>query len=414
MSANAWLEALCPPQLSIKFGIVAALAFGLVPAAQAQQPMPVTVVVAKRGDITDRLSVVGTLAAREEVQVHPVLAGKEIQHFLVEAGQRVEQGQPLALFDQADPLLALDKNAVSALRAKVAVAVEASKVEVALVAEREAKAKLERSQTLQSKGIVSQQILDDHQNAYDRAVAETALARQSLALAKADEQLIAQERKEIELTVARSTLRAPASGLVLERNARVGVMTSNSGEPLFRIAKDGKIEFIAEVTDTNFVRLHEGMRAQVTVPGRGEPVAGTLRLAAAQLDPKTRSGTVRIELEASEGLVPGVFARGVIDMSTRTNVLLPGTAVRNTRGSPSVYVVKDDVVEVRNVRTGARQDGLVEIAEGVDEGETVVLKAGGFLKDRDVVQPVIVSAENRPQRDEPQTISFDRSEGMVR
>jgi HlyD family secretion protein len=411
MSINAWLKLFFLPRLSIRCGIVASLAFAaLVPIAHAQQQMPVTVVVAKRGSITDRISIVGTIATREEVQVHPSVTGREIEHILVEVGQRVERGQPLALFDKTDALLALDKNAVSALRAEAVVAVETSKVDVALVAEREAGAKLARSQALQSKRVISEQILDHNQNAYDRAAAETFLARQSLALAKAEEQLIAQERKEIELTIERSTLRAPASGLVLERSARIGVMTSGSGDPLFRIAKDGEIEFVAEVTETNFVRLSEGMRAQMTVPGRDRAVGGTVRLNAAQLDSKTRSGTVRIGLDESDGIVPGVFARGIIDTSTRTNVLLPGTAVRSTRGSNSIYVVKDDRVEFRNVRIGSRQDDLVEIVEGVEEGEMVVLKAGGFLKDQDLVQPVLASAEGEPQRE----VSFDDSEGAVR
>ncbi|MFC6487098.1 efflux RND transporter periplasmic adaptor subunit [Nitratireductor sp. GCM10026969] len=415
MSMKAWLKPFCPPRLPKRCGILALLALAaFVPIAQAQQQMPVTIILAKRVDVTDRISVVGTLAAREEVQVHPSVTGRDIQHILVEVGQRVEQGQPLALFDKTDALLALDKNAVSALRAKAAVAVEASNVDIALVAEREARAKLERSRALRSKEIISEQILDDNQNAYDRAAAETALARQSLALAKAEEQLIAQERTEIELTVERSTLRAPAPGLVLERSARIGVMTSGSGDPLFRIAKNGKIEFVAEVTETNFVRLREGMRAQVTLPGRDQPVTGTLRLNAAQLDPKTRSGTVRIELDESDGLVPGVFARGVIDTSTRTNVLLPGTAVRSTGDSHSVYVVKNDVVEIRNVRIGARQDDLVEIVEGVEDGEMIVLKAGGFLKDQDRVEPVAVSAEVYPQQEVSQTVSFDGLEGTVR
>ncbi|MBB2972641.1 efflux RND transporter periplasmic adaptor subunit [Mesorhizobium sp. RMAD-H1] len=413
MSINAWLKPLCPPWRAVRCGIIAALLAALVPVAQARQQMPVTVTVAKRGDITQRISVVGTLAAREEVQVHPSATGREIQHILLEIGQRVQQGQPLALFDKTDALLALDKNTVSALRARAAVAVEAGKVDVALVAEREARRKLERSQALQAKGIVSEQVLDDNRNAYDRAVAETALARQSLALAQAEEQLITQERKEIELTIERSTLRAPAPGLILERNARLGVMTSSSGDPLFRIAKDGKIEFVAEVMETNFVRLREGMRAQIAVPGRDEPVAGTLRLNAAQLDPKTRSGTVRVALDEGEGLIPGVFARGVIDMSTRTNVLLPATAVRSMRGSHSVYVVRDDVVEARSVRIGARQDDLVEILAGVEDGEMIVLKAGGFLKDQDRVEPVVISAEGDPQREVSQTVSFDRSEGTA-
>ncbi|GGB06634.1 hemolysin secretion protein D [Brucella endophytica] len=370
-------------------GFLAIAAF--MPVAHAQQPMPVTVVVAKRGDVTQRVSVVGTLAAREEIEVHPSVPDKEIRQILVEAGQRVTRGQALAVFDMTDAQLALDKNTVNALRAKAAVAVERSRLDVALITEREARQKLERSQTLRAKGISSEQVLDESRNAVDRAVAETELAKQSLRLAEADEQLIARERKEIELTVERSTLRAPAAGIVLTRNARIGAMTSNSAGPLFLIAGDGEIEFVADVTETDFVRLSEGMRAEIMLPGRDRPVTGALRLSAAQIDPKTRSGKIHVALDESEGLIPGVFAKGVIDTSTRTNVLVPGTAVRSTGGSHSVYVVRDDIVERRDVRTGARQDDLIEIVSGVADGEMIVLKAGGFLKDGERVAPVVAS-----------------------
>jgi HlyD family secretion protein len=415
MNIKVWLSRFCSLRLTAEGAMVLALGSAVLgPAALARDKAPVTVAFAKQRDMVERISVVGSLAAREEVLVHPSIAGREIQQILAEVGQTVEQGQPLAVFDRADAMLALDKSAVRALRARAAVAVETGKVEVALVAAREARKQLDRSLTLQPKGIIADQVLDERQNAYDRAVVETALARQSLDLARAEEQLIEQERREIELTINRSTLRAPESGLVLERNARVGVMTSDSGTPLFRLAKDGRIEFVAEVTETNFVRLSKGMRAKVTVPGRDEPLGGTLRLNAAQIDPKTRSGTVRIELDESEGLIPGVFARAVIDTSTRTNVLLPATAVRSTRGSHSVYVVKDDVVETRTVRTGLRQGNSVEIIEGVKEGEMVVLKAGGFLRDQDRVTPVVVSEEDSLRREPPQTAAFDRLEGTVR
>ena len=192
-----------------------------------------TVVIARQGPVTEQVAVVGTLAAREEVQVHSSVTGREIRQILVEVGQRVEAGQPLALLDTADALLALDKNAVSVERAKAAIAAESSKVDIALVSEREALKRLERSQALQPKGAVSDQVLEEHRNAHDRAIAELALARQSLALAEADAQIIGQERKEIELTLERSTLRAPNAGIILDRNARLGALASSSGDPLF-------------------------------------------------------------------------------------------------------------------------------------------------------------------------------------
>lgn len=376
----------------LAFGVVF-LWFAFLSAAQAQEQMPVTVVVARQTDVTERVPVIGSLAAREEVQVYPSVQGQAIEQILVEAGQHVEKGQALAVLDMTAARMLLDKNSVSIMRAKAAVSVEASRLDVALVSEAEARKILERSRTLQPKGAVSQQVLDEHQNAHARAIAELGLARQSLALAEADAELIARERKEIELTIERSTVRAPEAGLVLRRTARIGAMTSGSADPLFVIARDAVMEFVAQVTETSFVRLQEGMRAEVTLPGLDGPIGGTLRLSAAQLDPATRSGEVRIELDDDQGLRPGVFARGSINASSRNNILLPGSAVKTSSGQNSVFVVKDGVVDVRQVTVGARQDGFVEIVGGVSDGEMIVLKSGGFLKAQEKVRPVIATSD---------------------
>jgi RND family efflux transporter MFP subunit len=373
--------------------------FACVPTALAQEQMPVTVVVARQSAVTEQIPVVGSLAAREEIEVRPFIQGQMIETILVETGQHVEKGQALAGLDTTEARMLLDKNSVSILRAKAAVAVEASKLDVASVTEAETRKTLERSRALQPKGAVSQQLLDEHQNAHSRALAELGLARQSLALAEADGQIIAREREEIELTIARSMVRAPQAGLVLRRAARIGAVTSSSAAPLFVIAKDGLIEFVAQVTETSFVRLHEGMRASIVLAGHAASVGGTLRLNAAELDPATRSGEVRIELDAVEGLKPGVFARGSINASTRHNILLPGSAVKTIGGFNSVFVVKGGVVGIRQVSVGARQDGSVEIVNGVFDGEMVVLKSAGFLKAEEKVQPVIVRMD-RPAENE--------------
>ncbi len=385
------------PQLRL---VVSALLLWLafLSASQAEGQVPVTVVVARQAEVAEKIPVVGSLVAREEVEVHPFIEGRVIEHILAEVGQRVEKGQPLALLDMTEARMLLDKNSVSMLRARAAAEVEGSRLDVAAVSEAEARKVLERSRALQPKGAVSQQLLDEHENAHARAVAELRLARQSLALSEADAELIARERKDIELTIERSTVRAPDAGLVLRRTARIGAMTSASASPLFVIAKDATIEFATQVTETSFLRLDVGMRAQITLPGYDGLLGGKVRLNAAQVDPLTRSGEVRIELDETDGLKPGVFARGSISASARRNILLPGSAVNTASGASNVFVVTDGVVDRRDVTVGIRQDGFVEILDGVRDGEMVVLKSGGFLKSQEKVRAVVAVAD-RPAAD---------------
>lgn len=380
------------PQLRL---VVSALLLWLafLSVSQAEGQAPVTVVVARQAEVAEKIPVVGSLVAREEVEVHPFIEGRVIEHILAEVGQRVEKGQPLALIDMTEARMLLDKNSVSMLRARAAAEVEGSRLDVAAVSEAEARKVLERSRALQPKGAVSQQLLDEHENAHARAVAELRLARQSLVLSEVDAELIARERKDIELTIERSTVRAPDAGLVLRRTARIGAMTSASASPLFVIAKDATIEFATQVTETSFLRLDEGMRAQITLPGYDGLLGGKVRLNAAQVDPLTRSGEVRIELDETDGLKPGVFARGSISASARRNILLPGSAVNTASGASNVFVVTDGVVDRRDVTVGVRQDSFVEILDGVRDGEMVVLKSGGFLKSQEKVRAVVAVAD---------------------
>lgn len=366
-----------------------------VSASHSAEQMPVSVVIAREDAITETIPVVGSLVAREEVQVHAFLQDRAIEHVLAEVGQRVEKGQPLALLDTTEARMLLDKNSVSMLRARAAVAVEESRLEVAQVRLKEALKVVDRSRALQPKGAVSLQVLEEHENAYARAVAEHALAQQSLALAEADAALIERERYEIELTIERSTVRAPEYGLVLRRTARVGAMTSSSAGPLFVIARNAEIEFVAQVTETSFVMLGEGMHAEIRLAGHEGVVRGTLRLNAAELDPVTRSGEVRIALGDAEGMKPGMFARGTVHASMRRNIVLPGSAVKTAGGVSSVFIVENDVVALRLVVIGTRRNGLVEIVDGISQGEMVVLKSAGFLKVEDKVKPII-AASGRP------------------
>jgi HlyD family secretion protein len=362
-----------------------------VSVSHADEQMPVTVVIARENAVTEKIPVIGSLIAREEVQVHPFIRERAIEHILVEVGQTVKKGEPLAILDTTEARMLLDKNAVSSLRARAAIAVEMSRLDVAKVTLDEALKVVERSRALQPKGAVSQQLLDEHENAYARARAEFGLARQSLALAEADAALIGRERAEIELTIERSTVRAPEAGSILRRSARIGAITSGSADPLFVLAKDSAVEFVAKVTETSFLQLGEGMRVEITVASHDGAIDGTVRLNAAELDPATRSGEIRVELGEAKGLKPGAFARADISVSKRRNILLPGSAVKTANGRSNVFIVAGGTVGLRSVTLGIRQDGQVEILHGITDGEMIVLKSSSFLKVEEKVRPVLAS-----------------------
>ncbi|PYE30757.1 HlyD family secretion protein [Rhizobium sp. PP-F2F-G38] len=346
----------------------------------AQLVKTVTVGAAERATVYDHVAVVGTLIAKEEMRVNALIEGKEIRQILVEAGDVVRKGQPLALLDVAQAELLLERNTVQLSRVAVAVAQENSRIDVASVTERETRKAVERSRSLFGKGVVSQQLLDEHENAFSRAKSQLEMAQQALTLAEADRKLVELERSEIALTIERSTVRATASGLILIRNARVGSVTSPSGDPLFSMAQDSLVEVEASVSEASFIRLKEGMGAEIIVPGRTGPIHGRVRLSAARIDPGTRMGLVRVELVQGQGLVPGAFVYGRIETGQRSNVVVPATAVRSQDGKSSVFVVENDLVRARSVTLGSPAGSTIELLSGVKDGEIVVIRSGSFLK----------------------------------
>ena len=113
-----------------------------------------------------------------------------------------------------------------------------------------------------------------------------------------------------------------------------------------------------------------------------------MRLVSPEVDKATRLGRVRIFLGDNEGLRIGAFARGSIETASGRGLAVPASAILYGPDGASVQVVRANRVETRRVRTGLASGALVEVREGLREGESVVSRSGTFLRDGDAVRPV--------------------------
>jgi multidrug efflux pump subunit AcrA (membrane-fusion protein) len=129
----------------------------------------------------------------------------------------------------------------------------------------------------------------------------------------------------------------------------------------------------------------------VDVAGFGE-IAGTVRLVSPEVDKATRLGRVRIFLGDNGGLRVGAFARGSIVTASATGLAVPVSAVLYGPDGPTVQVVRGSRVETRLIKTGLAAGTLVEVREGLAEGDLVVARAGTFLREGDTVRPVPAGA----------------------
>lgn len=368
----------------------AGAAWAAQPNAPAPLPPAVTVARAVEREIVERAVVTGTLVPREEILVAPEVEGLRIVAVLVEEGDEVKQGQVLALLSREILETQLAQSTASLARADAVIAQSKSQIVQSEAAQIEAAQALERTRALMRGGNTTEAVMEQRVSAARGAEGRHAAARDALRMAEADKAATQAQRREIEVRLARTEIKAPAAGIVSRKSARIGATASSAGDALFRIIENGEIELEGEVTETQMSRLRGGAPAEIAVDAT-RIVAGKVRNVFPEVDRATRLGKVRIALPRDASLRIGSFARGTVEIARRVGVAVPLASVVYGADGASVLAVADDRVQARRVRTGLSAEGVVEILDGVRLGELVVARAGSFLRDGDLVRPAVAA-----------------------
>jgi RND family efflux transporter MFP subunit len=358
-------------------GVLAALALiaflgwrllhGSAPATTPELPH-VSVIVPGRQLATNRITATGSLAARRELPVGVAGEGGRIAQVMVDPGNWVGAGQVLALIDRS-----VQSEQANQLSAQV----RAAQADADL-----AEAQLERAQKLVSRGFISKADIDQKTATRDAARARVSVARAQLG--------------EVHARIGQLIVRAPAAGLVLERNTDPGQVVGNGTAPLFRLAKGGEMELRAQVAEQDMAKLSIGMPATVIPIGASKSFTGSIWLLSPTIDRTTRQGQARIALKYDPALRPGGFASAQITSGNTTAPILPESAIQSDdRGSFVLIVDRDDKVVRRTVTTGAVTDQGIPVLGGLRGNERIVLSAGAFLNPGEKVIPELV----RPGRD---------------
>ncbi|MGK2286828.1 efflux RND transporter periplasmic adaptor subunit [Pedomonas sp. V897] len=333
--------------------------------AEADGTAPrVTVLVPSASQYVARVKVTGTISAQYDLPISVEGEGGRIDTVLVEAGDRVKKGQVLARIN------------ADVLRPQVhqlAAALEEARAQARLLV-----SEYERVKTVSDSGVVSREDIDRRASAADQAVARAKVAEARL--------------REAEARLARTEIRSPSDGVVLARTVEVG-QTVAPGNVLFRVAKDGKVELRGEVAEQDMPGLAVGQKAIVQITGVDRTFEGKVWLLGPTIDPASRLGTVRIALEADPLLRPGAFAHGYVLTGEARKPVLPHSALQSDKQGSFVYVVgPDNKVIRRNVRIGTATEKGVVIEEGLDGKERVVALAGAFLREGEVIAPIMQRA----------------------
>ncbi|HWT54018.1 MAG TPA: efflux RND transporter periplasmic adaptor subunit, partial [Rhodocyclaceae bacterium] len=165
-----------------------------------------------------------------------------------------------------------------------------------------------------------------------------------------------------------------------------------SGSELFRLIRQGRLEWRAEVPAPQLALLKPGMAVRIDA-GSGITVAGKLRMVSPSVDPKTRNGIVYVDLPEPGAARAGMFAAGEIEVGSSDGLTLPQSAVMVRDGYSYVFRVSPDSKALQTkVTLGRRLDERVEILTGLGPNDRVVVAGGGFLTDGDLVRVVAAPA----------------------
>ncbi|KPF68794.1 RND transporter [beta proteobacterium AAP99] len=334
---------------------------GPAQAAPGRPTLTVTVAQPQRADWQQTLAVNGSVAAWQEAIIGAEVSGYRLVEVSASVGDRVRRGQLLARMNS-------DTIAAELAQSRAAAAEAAALLD-------EARNNAQRARGLAESGALSSQQVLQYVTAEATAKARLDSAR---ARVQADE-----------LRLSHTRIVAPDDGVISARTATVGSL-AQPGQELFRLIRDSRLEWRAEVTAAELARIKPGMTATLAAPGaEAQPITGKVRIVAPTVDAQTRNALVYVDLPAGSPARAGMFARGEFQLGAQAALTLPQSAVLLRDGFAYVFAVgADGRVAQTKVTTGRRSGERMEITGGLKPDARVVASSVAFLADGDLVRVV--------------------------
>jgi len=345
------------------------------PGIKVVEPPTVKVVTVKRGDISVPLVATGTIFPEYESKIGPKISGT-IEIVYVDEGDTVQKGQLLVQLDQKNLLIAVRQG-------QAAVRVAEAQLKEAEVKGENLKKEKERLANLLKKNVISQQKYDDIDTAYSMAVigmevirAQILSSRENLAMA--------------EQNLSDTVIIAPFSGLIVKRFINQGEFVSTMPpSPLFLMMNIDKVKTEIGLPEIHIARIHIGNPVDVTVDTYPDSIfKGTVSTINPMVDPVSRAFTVKVEIPNKDHrLKPGMFARVKIYLAIHKGALIvPFKSVMKREGMTVVFVIEGTTVRLRTVTAGITNEREIEVIDGLQEGEEVVIEGHYGMADKTTVR----------------------------
>lgn len=348
----------------IRIGLVLAILIGLSliacskkeaeqDAKKKPQAALISTTTAEASTLEIREESIGTLEGLMDPTVAAEAPGRVVK-ILAHPGQVVKKGEVLVLLDATD--YNLQRAQVQAEVARLE-ALTANQGRI-----------VERNQVLVQKKFISQNALED-------VTTQHAALQQQLDGAKAQIAII-------EHTRAKTTIVAPIDGVVQKQIVSTGDFVK-IGDPLLQIISKQKLRAHLPLPENIAAKIHAGIKVRLSTPTSTDVVISTIRELKPMISETSRAVDVIADVTDQAGWQPGASVKGEIILGEHPNaVLIPEQCLVLRPAGEVVYMVKDGLALQRIVKTGMRQDGKIEIIEGLSAGEVIAKDGAAFLTDK--------------------------------
>jgi RND family efflux transporter MFP subunit len=313
----------------------------------------VTATTAHKTTIEITESAVGSL----EGLVNPTIAAEVAARVIkvhVSPGERVKKGQLIATLDSTE--FHLQRNEAQA---------EVARIEALLNNQTKI---VERSQALVNKNFISQ-------NAVDTDIAQQNVLKEQLAGAKA-------RVASINNMGSKTAIYSPTDGVVEKKIVDTGEFVK-IGDPILQVVSNQKLRAHIPFPERLTNQLKPGMTVRLSTPTSDKTLETEIRELKLMISESNRSVDIITDIHNETDWQPGASVTGTVILGKKVDALMvPEQSVVLRPAGEVVYCIKNDIAHQAIVKTGAHQNGMIEILDGIQESDVIVVDGAGFLTDQ--------------------------------
>lgn len=350
--------------------------------------LTVTAITVENKSLNSTLELFGKVVAQEQVPVYADMMQGRITQVLVDEGDHVKAGQQLAVVDTQLAKVQRVQSLASKQRAIVAFSEAEAALDDAKKTLDQARTERVRGEKVAEDGLISKELLEQRIQTEQAAESKLNTARNRLRMALSDLLSANAQLDEADLKIKQAELVAPVSGLVIQRNAVVGQLLSQTNQSQFLLAKDGTLEVDIETSAEVAASLTHGMPVQVKIKDAERSYAGHIRKKGIMVHDENQMLHLKVAFSKAPALSPGQAATVLVTLPQRNAIRVPDSAIAVEGDQYYVYSVEQGHAKRIAVTIGQRLDGEVEILSGVSPGMRLIDKFAGFIREGEPVNVI--------------------------